>query len=918
MWAVHVRSSAEAISSAAAALSGASARCLASAVRSARSPTRGRGASLPGKKSKLRSADASSNVSLASIAARFGMPVRRPSLQRIPSAEHAVEERGEAPRLARLRPPRLISSRGAAGGSGSALGAAAESPARLMEHVRARTSVTDLLALFMNHRSSFDTLSGGTLLARLAAVRAGRPEEDALLRAPGAPFALLLSDLTFRIAREVTHDVRVLSSLAYAAGKLADGLKGIVRGEAGGAPHPALLADLAALLFDRVRPLASSAPPRSLAMLAWAGPRLGMRDGAFYSNLWEATRGGVCGGWPKWIAPPPPGQRMPPRTAAVDAAASPFEPIDLALLIAGFAAAGSAAATPAVYNGLAAWVLDASAYMPHAALASVIASYGSFLGPSSGRTLRALPKTDSAEAEKDARLRTLFALAEEVSVRCIIARIAAERAAGESVVPGDGSGVVTTGPRSMPLPPTLAVAMLRSLLSAGLQPTSVLAPLVRLLSVRAGPSTRIVSSLPPEALADAGWCIARGQYEDAYTPVLWSAIRRAVEIAGGSGTALPGRLGPGTRPSHLSTLAWALASASVPARTAVGGILDAAAARPAAFSVPALTVLAWAGAMQGSLTPARLGPMLEHVVDVAGEKAAGTRERAAGKDAPPVRPGDPDIHAGELLLSRPTAPGVARMQAQLRMALLGLALDGRPEDTAEGQEVEATVPPAVLAAWTAALHAAQPRASRLQAEASRVLTSVGLPHSAEHVTAEGLLVDAWISQDAARAAAAGAGHSPAVWDAFPRGIAITLNGPLQHCAAVPGFNAGHGEVVSQGGLDVELPGMVEPVAARRVWADLRDLEDSLRNGLGEGGRRAARGAEDEGELTASGIPFADLAALSRALAPALRTARKARWLRALGFKPVSLSFVEWEGALSTQERAELLSAAGVPVGKQFL
>ena len=79
------------------------------------------------------------------------------------------------------------------------------------------------------------------------------------------------------------------------------------------------------------------------------------------------------------------------------------------------------------------------------------------------------------------------------------------------------------------------------------------------------------------------------------------------------------------------------------------------------------------------------------------------------------------------------------------------------------------------------------------------------------------------------------------------------------------------------------------------------LGDSSSSGGGGGGRGIGR--SDHSALVA---------------VPTLKTLAKRRWLAALGYRVVVVNWVEWAGAPSSQERAELLAGKGVPIPDKYL
>ena len=353
----------------------------------------------------------------------------------------------------------------------------------------------------------------------------------------------------------------------------------------------------------------------------------------------------------------------------------------------------------------------------------------------------------------------------------------------------------------------------------------------------------------------------------------------------------------GLRTHHAATVLWATTVASVSARGLARSAVASLAlpGRAAAYSLPALAQLMWAAGIQGAgiaganengkcwgdmhagvpddAVYAGFSAGWSHVVDLVRVSEAKVALGYAPHsplfrqvaDAPPgasdtvdnFHARDWDGLANDLMMPAPPGSAVARLQAQLYTSWLALSLDALTPTAGGGTHPCGTLPPSVVAAL-----AALPMPLRVvwRAAVASVEPCVSPLQESVVTTLARLgvrcLPEAVTPEGLSVDALLCSSNGPS--------IAVEMNGPHHYV-----------------GGDAHVA-MAASAAASRWTLDRDDYEE--------------------------GMP-----APRSVLVPTLKTAAKQRWLAASGFRPVSISWLDWQRAPSTEERAELFEAKGIPL-----
>lgn len=335
-----------------------------------------------------------------------------------------------------------------------------------------QNSIPNLFKVYMNHRSKVDVIASSICLARLAAIWRPNSNDVDLIANSGAT-KILLTDITTRLLSYAHKpgtprhkasnaiDPRMLGSIVYSLGKLTTPLRINAQRELGPTSiETSNVHELAHSLMDLClqlsKPQLPQFPPRSLAMFTWGVSRMNVRDAALYQKISELMTSGICKVAPAYIPPILKANRQP---ATLREFTSPFVPSELALLCTAFAMTG--VKDHIVYDKLASMITSLLPYCPHNTIASFtwamtsslsghqaasapasnISSTGSIssrsgLGAITSSNGTATSTRDSSKAKKEfhgndeedssalkveGRLRFLFHIAEEMSIRLILA-----------------------------------------------------------------------------------------------------------------------------------------------------------------------------------------------------------------------------------------------------------------------------------------------------------------------------------------------------------------------------------------------------------------------------------------------------------------------------------------------------------------
>lgn len=859
-------------------------------------------------------------------------------------------------------------------------------------HMAGLNSVSALLGFYARNATNFDVVNHCVALARLASLAglsSGARDAPALL---SEPVDLMLAHLRRELASSSRDnlDTRVLASTLHSLAKLGAHTAraaAIVRNAAPGTAGPAATATLAArrriigslasMCFDACERRLPQLPPRALAMVAYAGARLGLADVAFMRRVSDLTVSGVVpdsvtASWPPHI---PPGSPLASRRAFT----SPFEMSEAAMLATAYAqlaapsvrarkAAGGDKSAGSVSGGpmlvpiqrLTASLLPLLPYAPHSllatlawcmdaakaplpvfqmALASEVALRASAAvaaaggGPSPGEraeggAARGEGDDDASAAEYQRKMAKMFSPVLSSAQGGSDGDDGASSAASASaagVKPGDLS------PRSLGI-------VLKSYASLGASSpqlfTSATAYFLRLLrstsighsgSGSGGGSAKPAWSPPSpvdgELVSTLAWSLAKARHEDASTPALWASVREAVTVqvaaqAGGGGApeSAPGATAPAARIARLRPHQVA---------TVLWALTSASVPAPrlAASALASLT----SGRVASYTLPALAQLLWACAVQgVAPSPALAPSFRAAFE------------HVADLMaLQTQKAQGGAGAGADSRGAAQAA------EDNDEDDEIDVAAEP------SGPSQPALPSSSPSSRDADTLAASLHAPapHGSGVAKVQGQLYTAWLalrlelnSQQRQQGAQRDGASLQAALDAVPAHLlpvwrAAASSSPTHggrfHSDVVGvltrvGLRA-DSEALTPEGLSVDALLTLLPAASpgggapRRIVIEVQGPTHYVGGGATAAAGRLARAGSTvfDGDEDDDGDARGPASAPGK-LVPTLKTRAKLRWLAAAGYEVVTVNWREWERAPSTQERAELLAGKGVPVPREHL
>jgi len=646
-------------------------------------------------------------------------------------------------------------------------------------------------------------------------------------------------------------------------------------------------------------------PPRSLSMAAWALSRLGHRNEELFARIAElALDGKVCSSWPRWTG----GSNL--SSSQVNGVAkssssekkkiaqlkqesgSPFEPMELAMLTTAIATTLSSSTRSGYLDRFSSFYNPSSSHLySNQALVSLACS------------LSAADKVTSGEDKMGTRRKlALTSISEELSNRLDLA----------------ASSSSSSSSSSPPLSPSSSNQEVRYNLvgdeDEGVAFGSALSPKEISMSLRAFSknSEEIhhshqfvratvnflaatgLGSFPPEALTSTAFAVARAKFDEPPSRSFWDAV-----LSASTDHLRQKQL----RASEISSLLWSLTTSSIGgtgAQDFARSALTLVKERPFSFSLPALAQTLWACSLQNVYDGDAFRAAFEHILstsemmstDNARKKVAAMKSNSGYMSRPPP---DPDSVLSFLLDEEPPvhlASGVTKIQSQLFIALLGLQLDA-PNET---HKVLSALPPAAVGAWRQALLRQTPKTSRFQSDVSRILSLSGVPHVQEHATASGLICDLLLSPPP-QPRSNGSTSSPLQEEKMGSQTVIEVQGPTHFV---------RGEEVSNA-LAKDFSG------ALTLRADAALLRAKQRSMATTSVSTSSAVEDPLSRILFGGLGSGSTAmeAARKLLQPTIKTQAKHRWLQTLGYKVKTVDFIEWNEAVSTEDKQELLEIKGI-------
>lgn len=639
-------------------------------------------------------------------------------------------------------------------------------------------------------------------------------------------------------------------------------------------------------------------PPRSLSMAAWALSRLGYKNEGLFVRIAElALDGTVCSSWPRWtgsnldsnqvngVAKTSSSEKRKIAQSKQESG-SPFEPMELSMLTTAIATTLRSSTRSGYLDRFSSFYDPSSSHLySNQALVSLACS------------LSASDKVTSGEDKMGTRRKVaLTSISEELSSRLDLAASSSSspktlNSSNQEVrynLVGDEDEGVSFGSALSPMEISMSLrAFSKNSVEIHHSHQFVRATVNFLATTGLG-------SFPPEALTSTAFAVARAKFDEPPSRSFWDAVLSASMVH---------LRQKQLRASEISSLLWSLTTSSfggTGAQDFARSALTLVKERPFFFSLPALAQTLWACSLQNVYDGDAFRAAFEHILstsemmstDYARKKVAAMKSNSGYMNRPPP---NPDSVLSFLLDEEPPihlASGVTKIQSQLFIALLGLQLDA-PNET---HKVLSALPPAAVGAWRRALLRQTPKTSRFQSDVSRILSLSGVPHVQEHATASGLICDLLLTPPH-QPLSDGSTSSPLQEEKMGSQTVIEVQGPTHFI---------RGEEVSNA-LAKDFSG------ALTLRADAALLRAKQRYTATTAASTSSAVEDPLSRILFGGLGSGSTAmeAARKLLQPTIKTQAKLRWLQSLGYTVKTVDFIEWNDAVSTEDKQELLEIKGI-------
>jgi len=414
---------------------------------------------------------------------------------------------------------------------------------------------------------------------------------------------------------------------------------------------------------------------------------------------------------------------------------------------------------------------------------------------------------------------------------------------------------------------------------------------------------RIIETYNNDELANIAWAFATTRYMSPAVNNMWNSLLSTIgyrfPVSNHNPKMNEMRKGEISylNSSQMATFAWGTTTSSIPAPELLEKILQYIQYKVVSFSIPALAQIIWACAVQNVYNYDATYKIYEHILTIT-EKEQSEFSASRPSKISGTKFRSPDIVARYLLLPMNNLPkenqnGIRKLQAQLYTGLLGLQMHSLATPMSnENKEILHRIKnlftPEKISLWKEALYANDIKVSKLQTDVSRVLSAARIPHIQEYASPEGLICDILINDRAI--VNTYINNQKEKINANLKGIVVEIQGPTHFIC----------------GIDI-IQNLVRD-ATGNIKFHPSDMVLS---------KHGTTNISDNIVFTQP-IMDNNLKLEKSLLISTLRTQTKQRWLEQLGYKVITVNFIEWNNVPSTDEKMELLYEKGIPISKKLL